>query len=79
MDTKYIQSPKASDFQYSFDQITVSMSQVLVPALHKSEDQPVYIDILVIIILYYFEDFCCYNYNVMNFTAFLSPEGRLSE
>lgn len=44
MDTKYIQSPKASDFQYSFDQITVSMSQALVPALHKSEDQPVYID-----------------------------------
>lgn len=44
MDTKYIQSPKASDFQYLFDQITVSMSQALVPSLYKSEDQPVYID-----------------------------------
>lgn len=44
MDTKYIQSPKACDFQYSFDQITVSMSQALVPSLHKSEDQSVYIE-----------------------------------
>lgn len=33
MDTKYIQSPKAGDFQDSFDQITVNMSQVLDPAL----------------------------------------------
>lgn len=45
MDTKYIQSPKASDFQYLSDQITVSVSQVLATALHRSEEQLVYIDI----------------------------------
>lgn len=57
MDTKYIHSPKASDFQYLSDQITVSVSQVLATALHRSEEQPVYILLLLLYYMYYFEDF----------------------